>query len=209
MAHNQRHPSLAARPREAHVLARHDVDGLFARVQRDVGHPGHRQRERRQYQVMKALGQRDGRRRRPDGYGEADGKPPELDGEHHQQHDRQPKRRRRRQNVAIQAHGPVEQAPLPNPRRDAEYEPEHARHEPCGDKQQRRPGEAIGDHLGHGRVEAQAVTEVPPNRIRGPLPVALPQRLAHAPALIELLALLGAHRQQRSLSGICLDGVDG
>ena len=122
MVQNHAQIRFAAGARKAHIIAFQHVDHLLARVQRDVGHARHRQRERWKHQVVRRVGKRHICRRHADGHGEPDGKPPQLHGEDHEDKQTQPKRWRGRQQEAVAAHHAVDRTAATRAGDDAQRE---------------------------------------------------------------------------------------
>ena len=156
---------------------------------------------------MQRIGEGDIGGRHSHGPREAEGEPPEPHGEHHEQKQPHPKRRRGGQNEAVAAHEAIEQPPLAQGRRHAQDETEHAGGDPGDPHEGKRVGRPRGDDLGHGRVVAQGHSQIAMQKVAGPSEEALEHGRVGSPVGRQRRPLLLAHGHERRLAHVRLQRI--
>ena len=200
---------LAARRSEPRVIKRKEVDGLLARMQGDAGDAGQRQDQRGQRRVIELGRKRHGCGRFTYRYGEAQRKPAQLDGKHHEGDKAQPKRRGRRQHVAVSLDNGINRGPALCTGGDPKAKARNARYAPRDGEQNDGTGKLFGNNLYNGSVVPKAVPQVSGQRVGNPCSIARENALANAPALRERSPLFSTHGKVCRLPDICLHGIDG
>ena len=154
MTGKQREARLASAARKAHVVTRHDVNRLLARVQSDAGHVGHGKHQGRKHEVVEPVSPAHLRGRHAHGHRESQRKPPEPHAEDHEGQKAQPEGRRGGEQVARAKGHAVKGAALSYPHRDPEHKPAGTGKQPGGEHERGRAREAFPHDLRHGSSEA-------------------------------------------------------
>ena len=142
----------------------------------------------------------------PDGRGKRQWEPLQLDREHHQEQQTEPKHRHGNTEQGEPLYHLVETAAAIHPPKHAEYKADHTREHPCRQHQQERQTEFLPNDFEHRRTIDKRRAEVPMQNISRPDEEAFERRLVKAPVSGNKRVLLC---RGRLVDEVCVNWING